>query len=67
VRHALPGQRGLHVVAQARAHRVRHRHMRHHAGTEKGFVAREGAVDVLVDDDEGARRQVGAQSAHGAE
>ena len=34
---------------------------------KKRLLAREGAVDVLVDDDEGARRQVGAQAAHGAE
>jgi hypothetical protein len=31
------------------------------AGLKKAFQAGEGAVDELIDDDEGARRQVGAQ------
>ena len=65
MRHALLGQRRLHVVAQARAHRVGHGHVGHQAGAEEALVAREGAVDELVHHHEGARRQVGAQATHG--
>jgi hypothetical protein len=48
-------------VREARAGRVRHAHMRHTAGAEKGFLAREGAVDVLIDKDEIARRKLLAE------
>ena len=63
--HALLHQRGLHMIAQARAHGLGHGHMRDQAGAEKTLVAREGAVDELIDHHKGARRQIGAQAADG--
>jgi len=69
---ALVGQleragRVLERVAEPAAHRVGHRHVRDQPGLEERFRAREGAVDELVDDHEGARRQVGAQRADRAD
>ena len=51
------------VVAEAVAHRLRHRHVRHQPGAEEALGAREGAVDELIDDDEGARAEMFAQGA----
>jgi hypothetical protein len=41
--------------------------MRHHAGAEEGFLAREGAVDELVDGDEIAGRILFLQRAAGGD
>ncbi len=57
----------LDVVAQTLAHRMRHGDMGHEARAEEGFFAGESAVDELIDDDEGAGRQVLAQRAHRAD
>src|SRR5260370_42703030 len=43
------------------------RHMRDEAGAEEALVAREGAVDELVDEHEGAGRQIRLQAADGGE
>ena len=50
-------------VADAAADRVRHRHMRDAALSEKAFLSREGSVDELVDDDEIAGLELLAQAA----
>ena len=46
------------MIAQAATDRMRHGDMRHHAGPEKTFLAGKGAVDELVNQDEGAGRQL---------
>ena len=51
-------------VAQARADRMPHRHMRDAARAEEAFLAREGAVDELVDQHEAAGRQRRLERAH---
>ena len=45
-------------IGELRAHRVRHRDMRDEALAEETFLAREGAVDELVRQHEGAGRQI---------
>src|SRR5438874_724214 len=52
-------------IADPAADRSRHRDMRDAARSEKTFVAGEGAVDELIDEDEIARSQVFAQAADG--
>src|SRR3546814_4456958 len=54
-------------VAQPGADRVGDRDVGDHAGAEERLLSREGAVDELVDDDEGAGREILAQRADGAE
>ena len=45
-------RRRLDQIDQRRAYRIGHRHMRHAAGSEEALLAREGAVDELVDEHE---------------
>src|SRR3546814_1297205 len=54
-------------VAQPGADRVGDRDVGDHAGAEERLLSREGAVDELVDDDEGTGREIPAQRADGAE
>ena len=49
-------------VADAAANRPRHRDMCDAARPEKAFLARESAVDELIDDDKVAGRQIFAQA-----
>ena len=58
-------QRRLDAVGEAGADRLGHRHMGHAARPEERLRAGEGAVDELVDDAEGAGRQMLAERAAG--
>src|SRR5690606_17206862 len=51
-------------ITEARADGVRDRDMRDAAGPEEALFARKGAVDELVDDDEGAGRQLSLQRSY---
>ena len=69
---AAPGNRDIfrlggrgEVKAQARADGMRHRHMRHAACAEEGVGAMIGAVDELIDQHEGAGRQLFLEGAAG--
>ncbi len=52
---------------EQRAHRVRHRHVRDAALAEEALLAREGAVDELVDEHEVAGRELILQRAAGGD
>ena len=62
-RQAEAARRTLQRVPETRADRMRHRDMSDAAGAEEAFLAREAAVDELVDDHEMSRRQFLFQAA----
>ena len=62
---ALRPRRRLDQIDQHRAHRIGHRHVRHAARPEEAFLAREGAVDELVDQHEMPGRELLLQRAAG--
>ncbi len=62
----IPGH-GLDRIAQPGADRLGHGDMSHQPLVEKGLLARESAVDELIDDHEGAGGQVLAQRPDGGE
>ena len=59
-------RRDRELIAEPPAGRMRHGHVGHQAGLEEAFDAREGAVDELIDDDNGARRQILLERTAGA-
>ena len=51
-------RRGLQMVAQARADRMRHGNMGNASSAKKGLFAGKGTVDELIDNDKNARSQM---------
>ena len=64
IRDVLNLRRRLQAIGKPGAYGIGQRHMRHATRTEKALLPCEGAVDELIDDDEGAGRQVLAQRAN---